>query len=255
MDLASWAIPADVLAVAPEHPWRHPPEDFVVPSSGPVETPSTPVEREVLPIGGTVLDVGCGGGRASLALVPPAARIVGVDESDAMLERFEVAAAERGVEHACHRGRWPEVASDVPDLDVVVCHHVVYNVPDVVSFLEALTAHARLAVVVELTAGHPLTTWSLAWQHFWGIERPSGPTAEDLVGVVRALGWGPEVWRRRPVGHDPLADRERAVRSTRRRLCLSADRDQEVADFLDLHPLVWPRDIVTVRWPGESGGG
>ena len=40
---------------------------------------------------------GSGGGRASMALVPPAAILVAVDHQQGMLDAFTAAAAERGV--------------------------------------------------------------------------------------------------------------------------------------------------------------
>ena len=249
--LGRWAIPPEILARAPESPWTCVPVDFKADDMMVMETPSTPFERAVIPSGGSVLDVGCGGGRASLALAPPASLVIGVDESEAMLAQLIETARARGVEAATHHGRWPDIAVEVPRVDVVVCHHVAYNVPDIVPFLRALTAHAHLAVVLELTGTHPQAVWSAAWQHFWGIERPASPTADDLVSIVRALGWAPEVWRqRRPDGDQPFHDPERALRSTLRRLCLPADRADEVAAYLAAHPLSWPDEVVTLRWPG-----
>jgi SAM-dependent methyltransferase len=249
--LAAWAIPEAILAGAPESPWALPPQDFCVPD-GPIETPSTALEREVLPAGGVVLDVGCGGGRASLALAPPAAGVIGVDQQPAMLTELSAAAAARAVEATTICGSWPDVTSSVPAADLVVCHHVVYNVPDLVPFLRALTEHATTAVVVELTSHHPQTAWREAWRHFWGLERPEGPVADDFVAVVRALGWHPSATRRsRPAEDDPFSDPARAVRTTRRRLCLPPERDHEIAAFLADHPLPWPRDVVTVHWSGQ----
>ncbi len=81
-------------------------------------------------------------------------------------------------------GRWPDVADATPVADVVVCHHVAYNVADIEPFLLALTAHARLAVVLVLPPRHPLSAWNDAWRHFWGLERPTEPTADDLAEVL-----------------------------------------------------------------------
>jgi SAM-dependent methyltransferase len=255
--LSAWEIPQEILAQAAETPWTCVPTDFAVEDERPVTTASTPFERQVLPPGGgSVLDVGCGGGRASLALVPPAARVIGVDRSAGMLRQLERSAALRGVEVVTREGRWPDVAATTPRADLVVCHHVVYNVPDIGPFLDALTAHAELAVVVELTAVHPQVVWSDAWRRFWDLDRPSGPTADDLVAVVRERGWRPEVWRaRRPPDEGPFADPDRAVRSTLRRLCLPAERVDEVAGFLRDHPLAWPDEVVTLRWPGDDAHG
>ncbi len=248
--LAGWAIPDEILAQAPESPWAYVPADFAADGAGTVETPSTPFERDVLPIMGTVLDVGCGGGRASLALAPPASLITGIDENPAMLAQLTRTARARGVATSTQLGRWPDVASAAPIADVVVCHHVVYNVADIVPFLTALTTHARLAVVLELTSRHPQVAWSDAWRHFWGIERPTRPTADDLIGLVRALGWAPEVWRhQRPAGDDPFRDADRAVRSTILRLCLTAERADEVHAYLAEHPLRWSDEVITIRWP------
>src|SRR3954468_24194750 len=71
-ELSAWAIPPDILAAAPEPPWGFPVELFRADAESP-DTPSRDAALAALPDGGTVLDVGCGGGGASLALVPPAA--------------------------------------------------------------------------------------------------------------------------------------------------------------------------------------
>ena len=153
-------------------------------------------------------------------------------------------------------GRWPEVATRTPRADLVICHHVVYNVSDLAPFLDTLTAHAEVAVVVEVTALHPQSVWNEAWRRFWDLDRPSGPTADDLVAVVRERGSRPEISRaRRPRDEGPFADPARAVRSTLRRLCLSADRAGDVAAFLRDRPLAWPDEVVTLRWPGDDAHG
>ncbi len=137
----------------------------------------------------------------------------------------------------------------------MVCHHVVYNVADIVPFLEALTAHARSAVVLELTSHHPQAAWNDAWRHFWGIERPIDPTADDLVAIVRGLGWAPDVWHQpRSADDNPFRDPNRALRSTLRRLCLTAERADEVAAYLEDHPFTWSDGVVTIRWSVGGDG-
>ena len=108
--LASWAIPESVLAAAPESPWGFPPGLFAR-SAGraladPEFTPSRRRATEAIPRGGSVLDVGAGGGAASLPLTPPAGVLIAVDESQAMLDVFAQGAECCGV-RAPHGDRGP----------------------------------------------------------------------------------------------------------------------------------------------------
>ena len=252
--LAGWAIPAAVLAQAPSSPWVHDVATFAVDDTVDRDTASARAARDVLPpVGGTVLDVGCGGGRSSLPLVPPATELVGVDQDPRMLGAFDDAARRAGVARRTILGRWPDVAPVAPAADVVVCHHVLYNVADVVPFVLALTEHARLAVVVEIPTRHPMSAWSDAWRHFWGVLRPSGPTDDDLVAVLRELDLDPEVWRGpRPSLSRHSSDPASLVPAARRRLCLSPDRDAELALYLAAHPPRWADTVATIRWPGAA---
>lgn len=241
--LGAWAIPDEILAKAPESPWGFPPELFAAPPDA-IDTPSRDRALETLPAGGSVLDVGCGGGAGAMALVPPAALVVGVDESASMLEKFAAAASERRVEHRVVEGRWPDVAAAAGEADVVVCHHVLYNVADLEPFVRALGAAARRRVVVELTETHPLTTSAPLWKHFHDLDRPDGPTADLAVDVIRNLGFRVQVehWSRPPRD----VAREVYVRMNRRRLCLPVDAEAEVDRIMG--PTDVPRDVVTLWW-------
>jgi SAM-dependent methyltransferase len=252
--LTGWGLPQHIVDQAPESPWGHDTRRFAVDDTLDRESTSARWAREVLPpVGGTVLDVGCGGGRSSLTLVPPATELIGVDRSGAMLDAFVDAASRLGVARRTVHGDWPDIAASTPNADVVVCHHVLYDVADVVPFVLALTAHARLAVVVEITTRHPMSAWSPAYEHFWGLTRPSGPTDDDLVAVIAELGLQPEhaTSRRGPLSAF-AADPAQLVPMARRRLCLGRDRDQELAAWLAEHPLPWPDRVATIRWPGAA---
>src|ERR671923_404152 len=265
--LEAWAIPEEILAAAPESPWSFPVGLFRKRAERAGAGRQTPSNREAarwLPPGGSVLDVGAGAGAASLPLAGVAGRLVAVDESAAMVEAFLAAAAGAGARAEGVQGRWPEVAGRVGPADVVVCHHVLYNVADLAPFAAALTDHARRRVVVELTDRHPLVGLGPLWRRFHGLERPSGPTAGDAVAVLEALGLAPE--RQDWESDDRLGfDRfEELVAFTRRRLCLPADRDPEVAEALleaGTHQEggVWvgagPRRVTTLSWAGSAAGG
>lgn len=246
--LAGWRIPEEILAQAPQSPWIHPVELFTVDDAVP-DSPSHALAREVLGVGGSVLDIGCGGGRAAFAVTPPATEVVGVDHQQGMLDAFAAAAARRGVAHTEILGEWPEAAAQTPVADVAVVHHVAYNVANLAGFARAVGEHARRRVVFELPQRHPLSTMAPLWQHFWNLERPAGPTADDALAVLveaglpaRLTSWE-ETGDRRP--DLPLA---RRVEFTRIRLCLPADRDDEVAEVLASVGPPPPRRLAALWW-------
>ena len=252
--LAGWGVPRHILEQASESPWTHDRTRFRVDGDLLRHSVSAEWARQVVPpIGGTVLDVGCGGGRASLALVPPANELVGVDTSGAMLDDYLAAASAAGVARRTIHGAWPDVAPHAPVADVVVCHHVAFNVADIAPFLVALTGHARLAVVLEVPTVHPMSAWAPAWRHFWGIERPHGPTSDDLLAVIDELGLLPEsTTSARRALSDFENDPAKLVPVARRRLCLPVERDAELAEWLGEHPPPWPDTMATIRWPGAA---
>src|SRR5919198_2420631 len=78
-ELEAWAIPEEILARAPESPWEFPVGLFrarAEQAQAGRPTPSSSQALRFLPAGGTVLDVGAGGGAASLPLAGRASRIV-----------------------------------------------------------------------------------------------------------------------------------------------------------------------------------
>src|SRR4029450_13680961 len=106
---------------------------------------------------------GAGAGAASLPLAGTAGRLVAGDESPEVLGSFLAAAEAAGVAAEGIQGSWPEVAGRLGPADVVVCHHVLYNVADLAPFASALTGHARRRGVAELTDGHPLAGLGPRW--------------------------------------------------------------------------------------------
>ncbi|MCF8557397.1 MAG: class I SAM-dependent methyltransferase [Candidatus Nanopelagicales bacterium] len=248
-DLASWAIPDEILAQAEEKPWIHPVAMFTVEEEI-ADSHSHRIAREALPEGGSVLDIGSGGGRASMALAPPAGSLVAVDHQQGMLDAFAEAADKRGVRHREFLGDWPAVSDAVPECDVVVCHHVAYNVADIGPFLVALDLRARSRVVLELPMRHPMSNMNSLWKRFWNLDRPTQPTAEDLGAIARALGFDAhvDIWEDETWGRRVEMPQDERVRFARIRLCLTEDRDAEVAAALIEGSDQQPRQVATVWW-------
>ena len=263
-DLAAWAIPESITAGITDSPWVLPRQVFVRRADRLTRKPggaSYEREREALAPAGTVLDIGSGAGAACLPLAPLATTVTAVDTERDMLTLLAERAAKAGLDLRTVHGGWPDVARQVAPADLVTCHHVLYNVPEVLPFLTALTSHAHRRVVVELTAAHPLTSLNSLWLRFHGLRRPTAPTAADLLAILAEAGVsaGHTEWSR-PAEAD-YADFDELVDVTRRRLCLPADRTSEVeAALLDLGSSrerpgdlgSSGRDVVTIWWEGTA---
>lgn len=244
--LSGWAIPESILSLAPESPWIHPPVMFQIPDDI-QDSISHQRAREALGVGGSVLDIGCGGGIAAFAVVPPASHVIGVDHQPEMLEMFAANAKSRSITSEVFEGFWPQVAAEVPGADVVTAHHVVYNVSEIESFILQMNSHARKRVVIEMPQRHPLTTATPLWKHFWNLERPSDPTPTHLMNVLSELGLGAhlELWEGEMRAE---ADLESQAHFSRIRLCLPESREPEVLEFLRAQPKIAIRELATIWW-------
>ena len=255
--LAEWAIPDELLQAAPASPFFFDPTVFIAAADEALaragDSPSDAAARESLPEGGAVLDVGVGAGAASLRLAARAGHIVGVDLSRELLDVFATRAQALGVESTTVEGGWPDVAARTSPADVVLCHHVVYNVADLAGFADALTAHATRRVVVELTTTHPLAWMAPYWEAVHGLGQPDRPTADDAVDVLASLGLDVrrQRWQRRlqMIGE---SDADHVARIARR-LCVGPARHAEVRRLLEETPPPDAREVTTLWWEPTGG--
>jgi len=255
-DLAAWAIPEHITAAVSESPWVLPRQVFARRADRLAGAPCGPsYEREwaALDPPGSLLDIGAGAGAACLPLLRRATSLTAVDTDPGMLELLSQRADSMGTGAIKVLGSWPEVAAATPPADLVTCHHVLYNAPELVPFLSELTSHARRRVVVETTSRHPLTTLNPFWRKFHGLQRPVSPTAADLMEILEAMGLRPrsEQWTR--AGAHDYASFDELADVTRRRLCLPPERAGDVgAALVELGSS--GREVVTIWWDGGSRG-
>jgi SAM-dependent methyltransferase len=262
-ELSGWAVPPEIAAGAPEPPWGFPVAQFAARAAAAVGRRTPSVERALaaLPAGGSVLDVGCGAGAGTVPLLDRVRQATGVDRDPAMLAAYaEQVGARAGVRVAMLAGDWPGDADAAPVADVVVCHHLAYNVPDLAGLARALSAHARYRVVLELTGRHPMTALRPVWRALHGLDRPTGPSADDAVAVLAEAGIQPERTDWPAEGIGGFAEVDEAVHFVRRRLCLPASRDEEIRRLLADQLVhrggmysMGERMHCTLTWPGAAG--
>lgn len=271
-ELVGWGIPAEILVGAAESPWGFSVAQFAARADAAVGrfTPSVEQARSALPVGGSVLDVGCGTGAATLPLLGRFGQATGVDRAPDMLAAYlEQVGSRTGARVAVLAGTWPADADAAPVADVVVCHHISYNVPDLAGLARALTAHARYRVVLELTDRHPMSVLRPAWRALHGLDRPTGPGVTDAVAVLAEAGIQADRidWLAEGIGG--FTDINGAVAFVRRRLCLPTSRDAEVRRLVTgmlvghngmyslgerVHcTLSWPGSASTADQPGSTG--
>ena len=258
-DLERWAIPRRFTAAVADSPWALPTDVFKRRADRSLAEPSGvsyELAAEALSRPGSVLDVGAGAGAASLPLARWATELIAVDANGSMLDAFRERAARVGIEAQSILGEWPGIAAATPVADVVVCHHVFYNAPDLAGFALALDRHARRRVVVELPEAHPMQALNPLWLRLHDLRRPDRPTVDDAVAVLREAGLRPRLqrWPRPP--RPEYRSFEDLVAVTRQRVCLPPERTDELVDvLLDLgvdpaHPRDLPPhpDTVATLW-------
>lgn len=201
-ELEAWVIPRRLLDAAEESPYGWSPWVWERMSAAARSAPppvTFEVVRRLAGEHGSVLDVGAGRGRVSLPLAVLGHDLTAVEPDAGMADGFEEEAARLCVSARLVRGHWPEVAGQVSQADVVVSAHVVYDVAGIGPFVAALDDTARGGVVIEMTERHPRVAMAPLFRAVHGVDRPGGPSVDDLVEViVEEIGVRPEAecWER-----------------------------------------------------------
>ena len=194
----------------------------------------------------TMLDVGAGTGRHTLALAPFVAGVTAVDPSEAMLGYLREDVASQGLQNVqTVLAEWMD--ADLYEADVVLCSHVFYPIAEVVPFIRKLDAHAREQVFVYLRVD-PLPTDLGLWSEFHGSPLQLQPTALDLLNVLSQIGIAADL---DVVQHRftwTFADLDEAVEHIRNTLCL---REDDAGATAKLRRLLEER---LVSWPNGRLG-
>lgn len=236
--LDAWEIPQHLLDQMdgspygwPQAMWKRRSELSKVESR---EPRTTEIVRSMLGDTGSLIDIGAGRGRASLPLAAAGHHLTAVEPDPAMAAGLREEAAEMGVEIEIVEQRWPQAAATAPKAMVVMAAHVVYDCRDIAAFIGAMHASATEGVVIELTESHPWSSLAPYYLALHGLERPAGPTVEDLVAVVEeVLGVEPVVERWSRPGQMWFADWDEILEFYGRRLVLPLQRRHELRPLLE----------------------
>src|SRR5574340_941479 len=102
----------------------------------------------------SVLDVGAGTGRFSLALAPLVDQVIAVEPSASMLNFLRQDAAAKGLTNISFvHSTWQDASDDL-QADIVICSHVVYPIRDIEPFLLKLQSAALQACYIYARATH-----------------------------------------------------------------------------------------------------
>jgi len=194
----------------------------------------------------TVLDVGAGTGRHTLALAPHVCRVTAIDPSPAMLGLLREDLAQQAIANVdVIEAEWLQAA--VAPHDTVICSHVLYPIGDVVPFIRKLAASATDRVFIYLRTD-PLPTDLGLWREFYGVPLQAQPNHMDLVPLLAQIGIYADV---EVVSHRftwTFATLDEAVEQVRNALCL---RDDDAAANARLRALLQQR---LVPWEGGRLG-
>ncbi|MGH9279475.1 MAG: class I SAM-dependent methyltransferase [Acidimicrobiales bacterium] len=183
----------------------------------------------------TVLDVGAGPGRFSLAIADRAERVVAVDPSSKMLAILRRRAREAGIANVkTVTGTWMDAA--VEPADVVLCSHVLPLIADAVPFVTKLDAMARRRVLLYVGAFSADAVLDPFWRYFHDTPRRPGATWVDAVRLLEDMGIRPDIEVVEVRNRNRYATVADAVENYRDQLALP----KTAAVDRDLHRLIEP---------------
>jgi SAM-dependent methyltransferase len=136
----------------------------------------------------TLLDVGAGTGRFTLALAPQAREIIAVEPNTSMLDYLRQGALAQNISNITYiPTTWQDAPTDL-QADIVLCSHVLYPIWDIDTFLLKLHAATRRTCYIYMRATALDELTADLWQHFHGDKRCLPPAYIHALDVMYELG-------------------------------------------------------------------
>lgn len=136
----------------------------------------------------SVLDVGAGTGRFTLALASLAAQVTAVEPNASMLSYLRGEVTEHALTNVTLlQSTWEQAPGDLR-ADHVICSHVLYPIREIGPFLEKLHAASQQACYLYLRAISIESLTEPLWQYFHGTARCQPPGYIHALDVLYELG-------------------------------------------------------------------
>lgn len=145
------------------------------------------LRQEVLPAD-SVLDVGAGTGRFTIALAPYVRSITAIEPNASMLSYLQRDIDEQGLKNISTLHTTWQDTPDTLTADIVVCSHVLYPIEDIVPFLAKLRAATRRVCYIYMRAIHMDAVLGDLWRHFHGDEQQLSPSYIHALDVLYDMG-------------------------------------------------------------------
>jgi ubiquinone/menaquinone biosynthesis C-methylase UbiE len=150
-----------------------------------VRTGSRTVERLTLPIGATVLDVGCGTGASAIpaaTAVGPRGHVIGVDLADQLLDRAREKARQQGLSNVEFRqGDMEDLGYQDGKFDAVISVFSVFFVPDMTKQVAELWRMVKPGGQLAITTWGP-QAFEPGATAFWAAVKEHAPPALHFGG-------------------------------------------------------------------------
>lgn len=136
----------------------------------------------------SVLDVGAGTGRFTLALAPLVRHVTALEPNASMLGYLREEITARNLANVTLvQSTWEDARTDL-HADVTICSHVLYPLLEIVPFLEKLHNATRQVSYLYLRANSLDSITAHLWQYFHGSERCQPPGYVHALDVLADLG-------------------------------------------------------------------